>query len=329
MQLFEEFFDQQQQQQLQQQKLLEFQQRSKRIQVEKVLPLEDCVDYESFAPQSSALYIGQRLLVLKQIQQKQQYEHQLQQQYENRSIIEESYVNDSKLSQQLHENEIANNDTDELNYGSHNISMNFTLSPETDSNYVDIDSSYPIKFIDNDLNLRSEVKGNSDKLINPISMPFVEDRLSREHESEYENNNVKANIGELLKASSDDIPTCNTFRKPALETLNVREPFKIEETFNSRKGSDFNTEHVHIQQRHQTAHHTLDHQSSQKIEDNNNIHTSKYSDASANVTKIKLKTDDIEADTDLETDRLLGEQRELELQEAFFENNQVRYTNVY
>lgn len=84
-QVIDEFFSPQLQQQFQQQKLLEFQQQSKRQQVEKALPLDELADFDS--QQSSASYSQlQRLVAFKQIQQKQHYEHQLQQQYENRHM---------------------------------------------------------------------------------------------------------------------------------------------------------------------------------------------------------------------------------------------------
>ncbi|CRK91206.1 CLUMA_CG004889, isoform A [Clunio marinus] len=82
-----EFSSPQEQQHFQQQKLLEFQQQNKLQQVEKVLPLDNFGDFNS--QHSSATFIGQQLALLKQMQQKQQYENLLRQQYENRDIIEE------------------------------------------------------------------------------------------------------------------------------------------------------------------------------------------------------------------------------------------------
>lgn len=300
MQIFEELFDPQQQQQLQQQKLLEFHQRSKRKQVEQVLPMDD----DSRATQSSASFIGQRLLALKQIQQKQHYEHQLQQQYENRSIIEEAYANDSiGQSLDLHESELTEDDLYELHY-SHNISPNDLKRVEN----VDSNESS----LTNNCSVKNEVDMDTNKVHNAISMPFVEDGLSSEHESDCENNNVDSNSGEELTTITDDVSSCDTPK--------IHESFgKIRE----QPKNDLTIEHVHVHTKHPKLPHLLN-QPPDAVEDNNNIYASKESLASTNKMELKPKTDDDEADTDLETDRLLGEQRRLEVHQSdILENNQV------
>ena len=316
MQIFEELFDPQQQQQLQQQKLLEFHQRSQRKQVEQVLPMDD----ESNSTQSSASYIGQRLLELKQIQQKQHYEHQLQQQYENRSIIEEAYANDSiEQSLDLHENEMTKDDLYELHY-SHNISKILAISPECLPNdlkcveNVDFDNSIRLT---NNLSIRNEEDMEINKFHKPISMPIVEDGLSSEHESDWENNNVDSHSGNELTTVTDEVSSCDT-PNAHQSCEKIREELKSDSSF----------EHGVVQEKHPKLPHSLN-QPPSVVEDNNNIYASKESLASTNITELKPKTDDDEADTDLETDRLLGEQRRLELQQDLLGSNQVNINKIF
>lgn len=272
--VLEEFFDPHQHQELQQQKLLEFQQRSKRQQVEKVLPLDDLVNFDGNAPQASATYIGQRLAALKQIQQKQHYQHQLQQQYENRSMIEEACANDiMKPVLQLHENVIAEEDLDEHNFYSYNQN-NFTMSPETtdyESNCEDIDSDFlRYSSLGNDSN--GQEHGRAFRDSSSLAMPVLEDGLSSEHGSDTENNNVDSlSILELDTSQ-------NNFKHTACD-IDRSSPL-LDDT-----------------------------------KSNNNIYTSKESISSGNAADGKPK-DDEEADTDLETDRLLGQQRMAELQQG-------------
>lgn len=285
---FEEYFTPQQQQQFQQHKLLEFQQRSKRQQVEKVLPLDDFVNFDSNAPTSSASYIGQRLVALKQIQQNQLYEHQLQQQYENRRIFEESSANEpTEFSLEVHENVIAEEDIDEHHYFSHNQPINFTLSPiTTDSNCEDLDSEYSLKYLSNDMGSSNEA--DLSQQYNSNSMPVLEDGLSSEHCSDSENNNVEMND------ESQNYEAKLSSVQDLLDNCRIQDD-------STEAGSN----------------------------ENNNIYNSKESISSANISDIKPKTEDDEADTDLETDRLLGEQRKLELQQAQLKSNlrKVRCAN--
>lgn len=277
--VLEDFFSPQQHQQLQQQKLLEFQQRSKRQQVEKVLPLDDLVNFDS-APQSSASYIGQRFAALKQIQQKQHYEHQLQQQYENRRIIEEA--EDAKPSFQLHENIIAEEDLEEQNfYAYNNPFTNFTMSPETtdyESNCEDLDSEFSLRYLCSDPSLSSEANGTveSGRSFSSIAMPVLEDGLSSEHESDTENNN--ADVTSILSAQN---------HPPGKDENQIVENETITQAVDNCEADEAS---------------------------NNNIYASKESISSGNAQENKIKTDEEEADTDLETDRLLGQQRMNEIQ---------------
>lgn len=316
----EEFYDPQIQQQLQQQKILEFQQRSKRKQVEQVLPLDD----ESGLPQSSASYIGQRLLALKNIQQKQLYEHLLQQQYENKNIIEEAYSNDPlNLPLDHLENEV---DLD-MNDDSHCPPKSLNYSPETysiGSNYNDIDSD-PIAVYRKNLDLQNEQGGQKIQLFDAKSMPSVEDGLSSENDSDSENNNLKLNSCIDLTASttSGDASFENISRKAIFHTSSTREADTRGQII-SRKISDTDLEPTNNQEKSKEVSDSLGCESSQGIEDedNNNIYASKESLTSTNTENIP-KTDEVDVDTDLETDRLLGEQRKLE---GSFEVNQVNST---
>ncbi len=206
--VLEEFFTPQQQQEFQQEKLLQFQQQSKRQQL---LPLSTEFDN----PQSSA-YIEQHLAALKQ--QKHQYEHQLQQQYENQNVFKskeidpDMYLGDSAENSRSsccegdidEENLNAGNnlkssgksmqpyyDLEAQNYFISNIqqSKNITLSPETtdyDSNCGDLDSELSLKY---DFSLTSDINGVQDTGRLYTGMPVLEDGLSSGHESDAENNN--------------------------------------------------------------------------------------------------------------------------------------------
>lgn len=211
--VLEEFFTPQQAQQLQQHQLLQFQQQTKRQQAQQLLPLDDLVDFDD--PQSPS-YIEQQLAVLKQ--QQQQYEHQLQQQYENRNIIKQPKDNDLYLvdsgensrssccegdieDDNLNSNNNFSNsnskknqqyydDLEAQNYYISNIqqSKNFTLSPETtdyDSNCGDLDSEISLKY---DFSLTND-SGLPDTGRLYSSMPVLEDGLSSGHASESEMEN--------------------------------------------------------------------------------------------------------------------------------------------
>lgn len=85
-------------QQLQQKKLLEFQQMSKLQHVGSVLPIDEIGELKS--QELSTRYIGQRFAALQQIQQKQHYQNQLEQQYENKSFMK---ANDRQYSHNINE----------------------------------------------------------------------------------------------------------------------------------------------------------------------------------------------------------------------------------
>lgn len=180
----EEFFSHQQQQELHQQKLLEFQQRSKLQQVENALPLEDFANLDPGSTPSSASLIGQRLVALKQQQQKQHYEHLLQQQYENHNIFED---NEPSFFNQIYEAEILEDGQEAHANGASSYSNSFAMSPEPN---------------DYDSNLDS--LENSLKYVNPfcnIPMPVLEDGLSSEHGSDTENNNNLDSLSSPARAS--------------------------------------------------------------------------------------------------------------------------------
>lgn len=248
-----------------------------------MLPLDDLVNFDSNAPQSSATYIGQRLAALKQIQQKQHYEHQLQQQYENRRFIEDA--ESSKPSLQLHENIIAEEDLDEQNYYAYNNHQtnNFTMSPETtdyESNCEDLDSEFSLRYLCNDPSLSTDVNGTMDgRSFSSIAMPVVEDGLSSEHGSDTENNNT--DVTSILDLSIRNQSPRHTLN----DSSEIVEPSSSPTLGTS--GADCRS--------------------------NNNIYASKESVSSGMAVETKPK-DDEEADTDLETDRLLGQQRMAELQ---------------
>jgi amyloid beta A4 precursor protein-binding family A member 1 len=334
--VLDEFFTPQEQQQFQQQKLLEFQQQSKLQQVEKALPLEDFVDFKQ---QSSATYIGQRLAALKQMQQKQHYEHQLQQQYENRSIIEEASA--TKTQPILYENEIVDEDLEMHNYYGNNRqqSKNFTLSPETtdydyDSNCGDLDSEFSLKYI-SDLSLSNDTNGVPDTGRLYSSMPVLEDGLSSGHASDTENNNPSNIDSDSMSISMNQAaaryPTgISSIQASLLNYKNQQEIANGEQkTLNEedRSSPDMQTALKDIcgtlersKKLTSSISEALIHSSGLSKTNNNNLSTSKESLASSKKEKTEI---DEEHDTDLETDRLLGQQRMNELQQGGFDDNKV------
>lgn len=346
--VLEEFFTPQEQQQFQQQKLLEFQQQSKLQQVEKALPLDDFVDFKQ---QSSATYIGQRLAALKQIQQKQHYEHQLQQQYENRSIIEEATVAKSKPI--LYENEIVDEDLEMQNYyGTRQLSKNFTLSPETtdydyDSNCGDLDSEFSLKYI-SDLSLSNDANGTQDIGRLYSSMPVLEDGLSSGHASDTENNNPSTslesdnNMSISMNQATQRYPCGISSIQASL--FNHKNQLEAAAANNEQTSRDDQSEDMQTALKDicgtlerskkltSSISEALIHSSglsktNNNNNNNNNLSTSKESLASSTKKEMqqpKAPTEvDEEHDTDLETDRLLGQQRMNELQQGGFDDNKV------
>ncbi|KAG5682691.1 hypothetical protein PVAND_012026 [Polypedilum vanderplanki] len=332
--VLDEFFTPQEQQQFQQQKLLEFQQQSKLQQVEKALPLDEFVDFNQ---QSSATYIGQRLAALKQMQQKQHYEHQLQQQYENRSIIEEATAIRNKPI--LYENEIVDDELDVHNYTNHQ-SKNFTLSPETtdydyDSNCGDLDSEFSLKYISSDLSLSNEINGIPDTGRLYSSMPVLEDGLSSGHASDTENNNpnVDQQINQVSQKYSQGISSIQTSlfnykQQQEKETISqentshdVEESQDMQIALKDIRGTLERSKKL-TTSINETLIHTSGNSNSKNINNlNNNVNTSKESLASNIVSNQKPLGEEEEHDTDLETDRLLGQQRMNELQQGGFDDN--------
>lgn len=336
--VLEEFFTPQEQQQIQQQKLLEFQQKSKLKQVEKVLPLDDFGDFKQ---ESSATYIGQRLAALKQMQQKQHYEHQLQQQYENRSIIEEASATKNKPV--LYENEIVDDDLDVHNYYSNcQQSKNFTLSPETtdydyDSNCGDLDSEFSLKYI-SDLSLSNDMNGAPDVGRLYSSMPVLEDGLSSGHASDTENNNPSTLESDNMSISMSQATQRYPSGISSIQTSLLN--FKSQQEAINDESASQDDQNVQLALKDicgtlerskkltSSINETLIH-SSGLTKNNNHLSTSKESLASSKEVPQQLSKPQVEIDeehdTDLETDRLLGQQRMNELQQGGFDDNKVLY----
>lgn len=346
--VLEEFFTPQEQQQFQQHKLLEFQQQSKLQQVEKSLPLEDFGDFKQ---QSSATYIGQRLAALKQIQQKHHYEHQLQQQYENRSMMEDGNVIKNKPI--LYENEIVEDELEMQNqnyYGGRQLSKNFTLSPETtdydyDSNCGDLDSEFSLKYI-SDLSLSNDLNGAQDFGRLYSSMPVLEDGLSSGHASDTENNNPSTiendNMSMSVNQATQRYPSGISSIQASLFNHNNQEEAANGQTSRDDQSEDMQTALKDIcgtlersKKLTSSISEALIHSSGLSKNNNNlnlnnnniNLSISKESLASSkkDTQQPKAQTEvDEEHDTDLETDRLLGQQRMNELQQGGFDDNKVR-----
>lgn len=183
---FGESFDPLQHQQLQQYKLLEFQQTTKRKQG---LPLEDC---RVRFPKSA---IERRLLALKQLQEKQRYEHQLQQQYENRSIIENSCASDlTDTTLPLHENAVID-DFEEPFFCSDNMSR---FPPEiSERRCLETDSISSFIHDASESNIESEVEAVTTEFYNTISSPSAGKEFS-----DFEDEN-RTNISKELESSND------------------------------------------------------------------------------------------------------------------------------
>jgi hypothetical protein len=338
-----EFFSPFQQQELQQQKLLEFQQQSKLQQVEKVLPLDN-LDLES--PQRS---VGipysqlQRLVALKKIQQKYNYEHILQQHYENRNIIEEAYDH----HHQHYDESIIEDDLEKLNCYANVQAKKFTMSPDAtdnDSNCGD-ESEFSLKYnLNSDLSLTTTSDLNASgafehsKLDN--CMPTLEDGLS-DNESSYPDinyNNVSTNTNCSRKSSTSAHHQLESHhqqmqrknRQLSSIDYNINNLHISDESISDdlrgereRNLSKQNTEpELIINNQNQLTSEVSKNLSSlanygcTSGDEENEMKTSENSITTVNHLNIgssPTKREDEEADTDLETDRLLGQQRVNEL----------------
>jgi hypothetical protein len=332
----DEYFSPQLQQQFQQHKLLEFQQQSKRQQVEKALPLDD-IDFDP--QQSSASYSQlQRLVAYKQNQQKQHYEHQLQQQYENRDIIEEACA--SVPIRLTHDNFEVDDDLDRSIYYGNVQSKNFTMSPETtdyDSNCGDLDSEFSLKYICSEQSFSSDFNGTNESARHHSSMPMpiLEDGLS-----DTENNNSDAFSAADEKINADI--SSLEYQKYASEVSNIQaslNDYKIQQQADSElsnvveRSDELESTLFNIRgtlerskKLSSSINEALVHSGgiTSKLNESNNIFISKESLSSTNAGENPVKAEDEEADTDLETDRLLGRQRMNELQKGTFDDNRVR-----
>lgn len=248
-------------------------------------------------------------MALKQIQQKQHYEHQLQQQYENRHFIEEACA-----SIPTRPEDVGDDDLDRSNYYANVQSKNFTMSPETtdyDSNCGDLDSEFSLKFISSERSFSSDFNGTNESTRHHsnMPMPILEDGLS-----DTENNNSDAFSVDEKESSS------LSYQKNGTELPNVVEPHKgsdeLESTLFNIRGTLERSKKLSS-----SINEALVHSGgiSGKLNDAN-LFISKESLS----TDVPVKAEDEEADTDLETDRLLGRQRMNELQKGTFDDNRVR-----
>lgn len=242
-------------------------------------------------------------MALKQIQQKQHYEHQLQQQYENRDIIEEACASIPAR--------LEDDDLDRSNYYANFQSKNFTMSPETtdyDSNCGDLDSEFSLKFISSERSFSSDFNGTNESTRHHsnMPMPILEDGLS-----DTENNNSDA-----FSVDEKEVPSLNY----GTELPNVVELHEgsdeLESTLFNIRGTLERSKKLSS-----SINEALVHSGgiSSKLNDAN-LFVSKESLS----TEVPVKAEDEEADTDLETDRLLGRQRMNELQKGTFDDNRVR-----
>ena len=323
-QFSEDFFSPQLQQQFQQHKLLEFQQQSKRQQVENALPLDELADFDS--QKSSASYSQlQRLVALKQMKQKQHYEHQLQQQYENRDMFDESC---EKLPvEPAHDPFEVDDELDRLNYYANIQSKNFTMSPETtdyDSNCGDMDSEFSLKYIGSERSFSSDFNGTNESGRHHMPMPILEDGLS-----DTENNNSEAD------RKTANVENANLDFKYASEISNVQASlgdYKIDGELPAAENRSDELESTLYNIRgtlerskklSSSINEALVHSGGMNKVKDSGIFVSKESLSSVNPGENRVKTEDEEADTDLETDRLLGRQRMNELQKGTFDDNRV------
>lgn len=323
-----EFFSPFQQQELQQQKLLEFQQQSKLQQVEKVLPLDN-LDLES--PQRSTMPFSQlqRLVALKKIhQQKHNYEHILQQHYENRNIIEEAYD----------QYRIDEDDLEKLNCYANVQAKKFTMSPDAtdnDSNCGGDDSEFSLKYISSDLSLSSDLNAGGafehSKLDN--CMPTLEDGLSDNESSLYPDINYNSvtttRAAAALAANKTSTSALHQLeshhhhhqqRKNITTTTNNRQLSSIDYNINNLHISDESISECNLSQNTEPELITNNQNqlltTSEVVSEKSLLQTSEKSITPVNVGSSptsNIKREDEEADTDLETDRLLGQQRVNEL----------------
>lgn len=332
-----EFFSPFQQQELQQQKLLEFQQQSKFQQVEKVLPL-DSLDFES--PQHSNMIPYsqlQRLVALKKSQQSQHYGHILQQHYENRNIIEEAYANDNFKSDDNYDEPLSSmheDDIEKLNYYA-NLQAKFTMTPDAvdyASNGGEEDTDFSHRYISSELSLstnNSTTDGGApherqSTLDN--CMPALEDGLS-DNENSFPD--INYNVTTRNKTST-------SAHHHQLESHHRRTDFATNRDLSS---IDLNINNLHLSNESISDGRNLSQDTESELITNNQnqitsevsnlspyeeaAHASEKSITPVNVEKSPTKRDEEEPDTDLETDRLLGQQRVNELYGKL--ENKVRY----
>lgn len=244
-------------------------------------------------------------MALKQIQQKQHYEHQLQQQYENRRKFEEtcSKVSAEPVVEQFEE------ELEQPSYYANVQSKNFTMSPETtdyDSNCGDMDSEFSLKYICSERSFSSDFNGTNESGRHHMPMPILEDGLS-----DTENNNGEDNANLEFRSEISGIQgAINDFKIEG----DAKRSDELESTLYNIRGTLERSKKLSS-----SINEALVHSGGGKAKDNG-MFRSKESLTSG---EAPLKIEDEEADTDLETDRLLGRQRMNELQKGGFDDNRV------
>lgn len=240
-----------------------------------------------------------------------------------------------------HDNFDGEDDLDQSNYYANVQSKNFTMSPETtdyDSNCGDLDSEFSLKFICSERSFSSDFNGTNESARHHMPMPILEDGLS-----DTENNNSDAFSAADEKTNNADASLGN--QNYASKVLNIQaslNDFKIQqqndiELLNTERSDELESTLFNIRgtlerskKLSSSINEALVHSGgvSGKLNDSK-IFISKESLSSTNAGENPVKPEDEEADTDLETDRLLGRQRMNELQKGTFDDNRVRKIKFY
>lgn len=278
----------------------------------------------------------QRLVALKK-QQSQHYGHILQQHYENRNIIEEAYANDNtfKSSDDYDESTPCEDDeAEKLNYYANVHAKKFTMSPDAtdyDSNGGD-DSDFSLRYISSELSLSTNNLTTVGEQPTSLDMPALEDGLS-----DNENSFPDINYNVTTRRNKTSTSAHHQLEKHHRRSSNSS---SICATNNRDLSSiDMNINNLHLSKESISDERTLSHDTESELITNNQNHiTSEVSNLSppsllyeaaaahaseTSITPVNVgkasaasptaKRDEEEADTDLETDRLLGQQRVNEL----------------
>lgn len=211
------------------------------------------------------------------------------------------------------------------------------MSPETtdyDSNCGDLDSEFSLKFICSERSFSSDFNGTNESARHHMPMPILEDGLS-----DTENNNSDAFSAVDEKSNAD---ASFGFQKYTSEISSIQaslNDYKIQQqndselsnTVERHERSDelestlFNIRGTleRSKKLSSSINEALVHSGGVSKLNDSKMFISKESLSSTNAGENPIKPDDEEADTDLETDRLLGRQRMNELQKGTFDDNRV------